>query len=89
MPETEPWTPGELARGIKTALSTLERIETKMEQRPTRDEIARAEAAQLRKDTEQDAAISALESQFNKLLFLAVTSAISAVVSLVGPLITR
>jgi len=88
MPESE-WTPAETARGVKRALETLERIEDKLESRPTREEWGRQEAVQLRKDTEQDVAIQALESNYNKLLFTAAAGALTGAGGLVTALLTR
>ena len=88
MPESE-WTPAETARGVKRALETLDRIEDKLETRPTREEWQRAEVVQLRKDTEQDVAINALENNYNKLLFTAAAGALSGVGGLVTALLIR
>ena len=89
MPESDPWTPNELSRAIRTVSATLERIETKIDTRPTREEITRAEAIQLRKDTEQDAAIQSLEQAHVKLLFAAAAGALTGAGGLVTALITR
>jgi hypothetical protein len=88
MPESE-WTPAETARGVKRALETLDRIEDKLESRPTRDEWQRAEVVQLRKDTEQDVAIQTLESNYTKLLFAALGGALTGLSGLVTALVTR
>lgn len=89
MPENEPWTPAELARGIKSALATLERIENKLETRPTREEIDRITATQLRKDDDQDDAIKTLEGQYNRLLFGCAAGALTGAGGLVTALLTR
>lgn len=89
MPENEPWTPYELSRAIIAVTATLARIEGKIDTRPTREEITRAEAIQLRKDTEQDGAIQALEQAHVKLLFAAAAGALTGAGGLVTALITR
>lgn len=89
MPDTEPWTPNELSRAIRTVTATLERIEGKIDSRPTREEITRSEAIQLRKDTEQDEAIKALEDQYTRLLFTAAAGALTGAGGLVTALLIR
>lgn len=89
MPDGEPWTPGELSRAIRTVTATLERIEGKIDTRPTREEISRSEASQLRKDTEQDKAIEALENNYTRMLLAAAAGALTGAGGLVTALLTR
>ena len=76
LPDSGTWTQSEVVR-------TLQRIERKLDSSVTQAYVEQLKADQLRKDTEQDKAIEAVEQNHNKLLLMVVGTAIGSVGSLV------
>lgn len=74
MPESETWTPGETQRAVARVFVTLERIEKKLDSRPSWDENSRQLAAQKRLDDTQDGAIKSLEDRLTRLVVVALGS---------------
>lgn len=89
MPDSEPWTAGETVRAIRGVLQTLDRIETKLDSRPTKDDLTRVETAQARVDKGQDEAIKALEDGANRMLLAAAGAGATGLVGIVVALATR
>ena len=83
MPDTDrtadTWTQPEIVR-------TLGRIERKLDTAATVALVESIKADQLRKDTEQDKAIEAVEQDYNKLLLMIVGTALGAAASLIAAL---
>jgi hypothetical protein len=76
LPDSGTWTQPEVVR-------SLQRIERKLDSAATSAYVEAIKADQLRKDTEQDHAIEAVEQNHNKLLLMVVGTAIGSVGSLV------
>lgn len=76
LPDSGTWTQSEVVR-------TLQRIERKLDSSVTQAYVEQLKADQLRKDTEQDKAIEAVEQNHNKLLLMVVGTAIGSVGSII------
>jgi len=76
LPDSGTWTQSEVVR-------TLQRIERKLDGAVTMAYVESLKADQLRKDTEQDKAIEAVENNHNKLLLMVVGTAIGSVGSII------
>jgi hypothetical protein len=89
MPDSQPWTQGEIIRHVVTFGKTLERIEAKLDTRPDWDDINRITENQTRVDTKQDEAIKKLEDRGVQFLVLGLGSILSAGSAIVVSLVTR
>ena len=76
LPDSGTWTQSEVVR-------TLQRIERKLDSSVTQAYVEQLKADQLRKDTEQDKAIEAVEQNHNRLLLMVVGTAIGSVGSII------
>lgn len=87
VPNTElpdqPVTLGELFRGVNRLSLQLDRVERKVEGRPTQEELDRRDAARDRADQVRDAAIRDLEDQMTAAMRWIITSLGAALLALV------
>lgn len=88
-PTGEPWSAAEIVRAITNFSKTLERIETKLDSRPTREELTTFKDNQKRIDDTQDVAIKDVEGQLTRLLFLALSSLATGAGGVLVALVTR
>lgn len=89
MPDSEPWTQGEIVRAVRSFGETLHRIEEKLDTRPSWDDVNRITNAQSRTDTKQDEAIKALQDRAMQLLLLGIGSGLSGITAIVVGVATR
>lgn len=83
------WTQGEIVRAVIKFGTTLERIEEKLDDRPSWEDINRLTKAQDDKDKKQDEALKGVQDRAFQLVLLGVGSLLTGASSLVVWLVQR
>lgn len=84
MPNSEPWSMGELVRTVTNFAKTLDRIEEKLDSRPDWDDINRLETSRNKEQVAQDVAIKAVEDRLARVTTTAVGAVLAALTAMGG-----